>query len=47
MPASLLKSQFETLEPPAKAIEVDVARPPEANVATIVERVNARLISRN
>jgi gluconokinase len=42
MPASLLKSQFETLEPPAKAIEVDVAQPPEANVAAIVERISAR-----
>jgi len=27
MPASLLRSQFETLEPPRDAIEVDVAQP--------------------
>jgi gluconokinase len=27
MPASLLQSQFDTLEPPADAIEVDVAAP--------------------
>ena len=35
MPASLLKSQFETLEPPRGAIEVDVAQPVEASVARI------------
>jgi gluconokinase len=35
MPASLLKSQFEALEPPAGAIEVDVARPVAACVAAI------------
>jgi gluconokinase len=29
MPASLLESQFAALEPPGKAIEVDVAQPPE------------------
>jgi gluconokinase len=29
MPASLLESQFATLEPPAGAIEVDIAEPPE------------------
>jgi len=35
MPASLLKSQFEALEPPRGAIEVDVAQPVEACVAAI------------
>jgi gluconokinase len=35
MPASLLKSQFDTLEPPHDAIEVDVAQPVEACVAAI------------
>lgn len=30
MPASLLESQFATLEPPADAIEVDVEQMPEA-----------------
>jgi gluconokinase len=35
MPASLLKSQFETLEPPRGAIEVDVAQPVEACVQQI------------
>jgi gluconokinase len=35
MPASLLKSQFETLEPPRGAIEVDVAQPVETCVAAI------------
>ncbi|HXU41102.1 MAG TPA: gluconokinase [Burkholderiales bacterium] len=42
MPASLLQSQFETLEPPVKAIEVDVALDVDANVAKIVERLRAR-----
>jgi len=35
MPASLLKSQFEALEPPADAIEIDVAQPVEGCVAQI------------
>jgi gluconokinase len=35
MPASLLESQFAALEPPAGAIEVDVAEAPEACVAAI------------
>ena len=35
MPASLLKSQFEALEPPRGAIEVDVAQSVEACVAAI------------
>jgi gluconokinase len=39
MPASLLKSQFETLEPPVGAIEVDVSQPVEA----CVERILAAL----
>jgi gluconokinase len=37
MPASLLKSQFETLEPPRGAIEVDVAQPVEACVQQILD----------
>jgi gluconokinase len=36
MPASLLDSQFATLEPPAAAIEVDVAGEPEDCVCVIV-----------
>ena len=39
MPASLLQSQFATLEPPAKAIAVDVAESPER----CVERIRAAL----
>jgi gluconokinase len=35
MPASLLKSQFEALEPPRGAIEVDVAQSVEGCVAAI------------
>jgi len=36
MPASLLESQFATLEPPAAAIAVDVAGEPETAVSAIV-----------
>lgn len=36
MPASLLESQFAALEPPARAISVDVAAPPERCVQEIV-----------
>jgi gluconokinase len=36
MPASLLESQFQTLEPPARAIEIDIAADPEACVAEIL-----------
>ena len=39
MPASLLQSQFATLEAPAKAIGVDVAEPPERSV----EKISAAL----
>jgi gluconokinase len=39
MPASLLESQFATLEPPADAIDVDIAEPPER----CVERICAAL----
>jgi carbohydrate kinase (thermoresistant glucokinase family) len=42
MPASLLESQFATLEPPAGAIEVDIARPAEDCVAEIVGRLSPR-----
>ena len=35
MPASLLQSQFDALEPPAKAIALDVAEPLERSVETI------------
>jgi gluconokinase len=35
MPAALLESQFATLEPPADAIEIDVAMPPERCVQAI------------
>jgi gluconokinase len=36
MPASLLESQFATLEPPADAVEVNIAEPPERCVEIIV-----------
>jgi len=36
MPASLLKSQFDALEPPRGAIEIDVAQPVEASVRQIL-----------
>ena len=35
MPASLLESQFATLEPPAGALVVEIARPPERCVEDI------------
>jgi gluconokinase len=37
MPASLLESQFATLEPPAGAIDIDVSGEPEDCVDAIVE----------
>lgn len=42
MPASLLKSQFNALEPPAHAIDVDVSLDAEACINTIIEKLNAR-----
>ena len=39
MPASLLDSQFATLEPPSRALRVDVAADPERCAAVIVEAV--------
>lgn len=41
MPASLLQSQFDTLESPADAIEIDVSRDVDISVSTIVERLGA------
>ncbi len=41
MPASLLQSQFATLEPPAKAISVDVAQPLEKSIEQIRAALNA------
>jgi len=39
MPASLLDSQFAALEPPARAIAIDVAAEPSACVAEIASRL--------
>jgi gluconokinase len=39
MPASLLKTQFEALEPPEKAIAVDVAAEVPACVAAILQKL--------
>ena len=39
MPAALLESQFAALEPPADAVAVDVAAPPEDCVAAILARL--------
>jgi gluconokinase len=47
MPASLLKSQFDTLEPPREAIDVDVSRDVDASVSTILERLEPRLTARS
>jgi carbohydrate kinase (thermoresistant glucokinase family) len=35
MPATLLQSQFDTLEPPARAVEVDVSAPMESSLSKI------------
>jgi len=40
MPASLLRSQFDALEPPRQAIEVDVALDVETSVETIVKALS-------
>jgi gluconokinase len=37
MPASLLESQFATLEPPVDALAVDIAQPPERCVEQIAD----------
>jgi gluconokinase len=42
MPASLLHSQFQALEPPEEAIAVDVAAEATACVAAILEQLRAR-----
>jgi len=42
MPATLLASQLATLEPPARAIAIDVAAPPERCVERIAAALGAR-----
>lgn len=42
MPASLLQSQFDTLEPPTGAIEIDVSHDVEVSVNAILEALSAR-----
>lgn len=46
MPATLLQSQFDTLEPPDEktenAIAVDITPPPEAIVATVLDRLREK-----
>ena len=42
MPATLLESQFDALEPPTRAIEIDVERSVEDCVAQIEARLQAR-----
>lgn len=42
MPASLLESQFAALEPPSRAITVDVSADVATCVAAIAERLRAR-----
>ncbi len=41
MPASLLDSQFATLEPPAHALHIDVAADLESSVSAIVAAISA------
>jgi gluconokinase len=40
MPASLLDSQFATLEPPAQALRIDVSAPLERSVDAIVQTLH-------
>jgi gluconokinase len=42
MPASLLQSQFDTLEPPRDAIDVDVSLDVEISVEKVIEKLSAR-----
>jgi gluconate kinase len=46
MPATLLQSQFDTLEPPDEetenAIAVDITPPPETIVETVLDRARER-----
>lgn len=39
MPADLLQSQLDTLEPPAGGLTVDISVPPEAIVAQIINQI--------
>lgn len=39
MPAALLQSQFDALEPPAQAIEVDVSAPVESSLSQIKKQL--------
>jgi gluconokinase len=41
MPASLLKSQFAALEPPADAITVDAGESPDASVSRLLAAISA------
>lgn len=42
MPASLLQSQFETLQPPRDAIDIDVSQDVETSLRGILENLRAR-----
>jgi len=42
MPATLLQSQFDTLEPPARAIEVDVSAPVERALSKIKKQLSKK-----
>lgn len=42
MPSNLLKSQFDTLEPPANAIEIDISLPPKEIVQQIMNELTSK-----
>lgn len=42
MPASLLQSQFDTLEPPREAIDIDVSLDVETSLRTILSKLTSR-----
>lgn len=40
MPSTLLKSQFETLEPPSNSVNISIELPPEQIVQTLVQTIS-------
>jgi gluconate kinase len=42
MPASMLSSQFKTLEPPTHAITIDILKTPDEIVEEIIDKVKGK-----
>ncbi len=47
MPATLLKSQFDALEPPENAIRLEILNPPEVLVGLVVNSLNLTLTAKS